>query len=69
MITRNELLNYLRNRSRPVSCSISPVRSGHVLVSCGACSVTIPMDEPLTLTTINQIERRLVPCLGDNWMP
>jgi len=69
VVTRKELLDYLRSKSRPVSCSVPPPKNGHVLVTCGSCSVTIPMDDDLTVTTINEIERRLEPCLGRNWMP
>jgi hypothetical protein len=27
------------------------------------------VDGDLSVTTINDIERRLAPCLGSNWMP
>lgn len=64
----DEVLDYLRNRTQP-SCVISPEVSGHVLVRCGQCAVTVPADQGLTTTTLNEIERRLEPCLGQNWMP
>lgn len=66
LIRRNELLDYFRNKT---GCRVLPPANGHFLVYCGACSVVIPDDEQLTTTTANEIERRLEPCLGRNWMP
>jgi hypothetical protein len=69
VISTNELLDYLRNIRKPVQCHVSPVRQGHVLVSCGRCAVIIPVDGALTVTTLNQIDQRLEACLGLNWVP
>ena len=68
MITRDELLDYLRNRALP-TCNVPAPVGGHILVSCGKCLVTIPDDAQLTTTTANEVERKLEPCLGKNWMP
>jgi hypothetical protein len=69
VVTLNELLDYLRNKRVPVSCDVPAAQNGHVLVQCGTCLVMIPVDDPLTVTTANAIERRLEPCLGPHWMP
>lgn len=68
MITKNNLLDYLQGRVRP-SCVMSPPKQGHFSVTCGGCTVIVPDDDELTTTTANEIERRLEPCLGRNWMP
>jgi hypothetical protein len=70
MLPPRELIDYLRNKRRPVMCTASLPQAGHVLVTCGACKVTIPVeDDYLTTTTANEIERALEPCLGPRWLP
>jgi len=62
-----ELLDYFRyHRSPP--CSLSPIKAGHVKVTCGQCQVIIFVEEDMTTTSANDIERLLEPCLGPNWM-
>lgn len=68
MKAKDDVLDYLRNRTRP-SCSVPGAVNGHIKVTCGSCVVTIPDDDVLTTTTANEVERRLEPCLGRNWMP
>ena len=68
MITKLELFDYLRSHTRP-SCIVSAPNAGHYVVRCASCVVTVPDDPSLSTTTANEIERRLEPCLGRNWMP
>ncbi len=70
MLTPRILIDYLRNKRRPVMCEASSPLEGHVLVTCGDCRVTIPVEDGyLTTTTANEIERALEPCLGNGWLP
>ncbi len=62
----SDLIDYL---SQEPKCRVIARHSGHAHIQCGECEVVIPVMEPLTTVTLNQIEYRLERCLGFGWCP